>query len=73
MSFKTELFIYVALFILFSIVLGVAGFIRLLQGDERRAVLALLGSFGCLLMPHLLARVLKSGNDNGDDTTEPGS
>lgn len=72
MSFKTEFFIYVALFLLFSIVLGVVGVIRLLQGDERRAVLALMGSLGCFLMPHLLVRVVRGGGDKGDDTPEPG-
>lgn len=71
MSFKTEFFIYDLLFLLFGVVLRFFRSRRLLQGDERRAVFTLLGSTGCFLTPYLLVRVVKDGEDNGDDTTEP--
>jgi len=64
---RTEFFIYVALFFMFSFALGFAGMRQLLQGDERRAVVTLLGSLACLLMPYLLNRVDKDGDNNDDD------
>ncbi len=70
MNARTEFFIYVALFYMFSFAPGFAGMRQLLQGDERQAVVTLLGSLTCLLMPYLLNRVAKNG-DKDDDTNEP--
>lgn len=73
MNFKTEFIIYVVALFVFSLVLGFFGIRELVQGDERRAVVPLLGSLFCLLIPYLMVHVLTKKEDSDDDASKPGS
>lgn len=66
MSFRTEFIIYVALFLISSVALGITGVRELFYGKQSDAVVLLLLSLGAASMPYVLIRIL-TGDKNDDD------
>ncbi len=68
MSFKTEFMIYVALFLISSLVFGITGVRELFYGKQSDAVVMLLISVGAAFMPYVLIRIITG--DKGDDSSD---
>ncbi len=67
MSFKTEFFIYVTLFLIISLIFGITGVRELFYGERSDAVVMLLLSVGAAFMPYILIGILTSDKNDDDE------